>query len=193
MSQKKIENIIQDILEMDDFEKERFLKYIKEHSITHILCMDMGCGGTSTAFYTMKLGIKTPVLWRYKERNKYNGDIMNATATFIPTIIGYDTSEFEEAVIGAESFEYGRAAENFKKLPSSEALKEKALTVQNLYGEEYSYPLFKIWADYFKKVMEESLKDFNKGRKNPCVKEELLFVVAHPSGDEWCKKEAYLI
>ncbi len=189
MVQEKMEKIIRDILEMDDCEKESFLKYVKEHTIKYILCMDMGCGGTSTAFYTMGSELKIPVSWRYKTRNKENGELLEVVGPFIPTIIGYDTTEFDEPVIGPEAFEYGRAAENFKRLPDAEALKEKALTVQNMYGEEYSYPLSKVWADYFKKILEESLNFLKEQQNINCSKEELLFVVAHPSGEEWDRKD----
>lgn len=189
MAQEKIEKIIRNILEMDDCEKESFLKYVKEHTIKYILCMDMGCGGTSTAFYEIENGIIIPVLWRYKTRHRKDGELIDVVGLFLPTIIGYDIIQSDEPVVGPEAFEYGRAAENFKKLPDEEALKEKVLTVQNAYGEENGYSLFKIWTDYFRKIFEESLHFLKKQQNITCSKEEILFVVAHPSGDEWARKE----
>ena len=189
MAQEKIEEILRDILEMQDCEEEAFLKYVREHMIKYMLCMDMGCGGTSAAFYTVGSEIKMPVYWRYKARSRKTGEILENARTFIPTIIGYDTT-CDEIVIGPEAFEYGRAAENFKKLPDTkETLEEKALTVQSIYGEEHSYSLFKVWSDYFKKILEESLAFLNRSLTDKCTKEEILFVVAHPSGDEWSQKE----
>lgn len=188
MAQKNIEKIIQDILEMDDDEKSSFLKYLREHKVKYMLCMDMGCGGTSAAFYDIKNGIIQPVIWRYKLRSRKNGEFMEMVAPFMPTLIGYDTREYDEVLIGPEALACGRFAENFKKLPEEDALQEKVLTVQNIYGEEYSYSLFKVWADYFGKILQESLHFFHSQGMD-CSKEELLFVVAHPSGEEWRRKE----
>ena len=193
MAQEKIEKIIQDILEMDADEKESFLKYTKEHSVKYLLCMDMGCGGTSVVFYNLEHGNIYPVKWRYKKSNMVTGEWMELIGTSIPTIIGYNTDQEElscyDVIIGPEAFTYGRALENFKRLPETEVLHEKVITIQNMYEEEYSYSLAKVWADYFGEILEGSLKFLKEEMHCSCNKEELLFVAAHPSGEEWSEKE----
>lgn len=179
----KMHEILGSILEIKGDELQTFLDDIKKSKKKYLVCVDMGCGGTSVAALNLDLGVATTqtITWSY--RNAVN--LIKDTKTYIPTIIGYDGNK---VIIGPEALLVGRAAENFKKIPTEENLKSVALRVRDFVGNEYVKSLREVWGDYFRKILTDSLTYVRKTYPD-CSQENVLFVVAHPASTEWIEND----
>lgn len=179
---KKIYEILGSILEMNEKELQSFLDYIKKENKKYIICVDMGCGGTSAVYYAIESGFIKVIKWTYMDEK---GEKL-IRKVGIPTIIGYKD---RESVIGPEGLRYGRACENFKKIPRDDNLDKVAVTLLGFFGDEYRVSLRELWTDYFRKVGEQCLQYISEQECKTCSKEDVLFVVAHPASREWKERD----
>ena len=178
----RMHEILCGILEMEEEELQSFLSHIKRTKKKYLVCMDMGCGGTSTAYYNIELDMMVLVIWNFIDEKGERRSGRN----HLPTISGYNEGD---PVIGPEALLYGRAAENFKKIPTDNNLnKTVALRVQDFLGNEYVKNLKEVWSDYFKKVWEYNLSELRKVYPD-CQQEEVLFAVAHPASRDWKERD----
>lgn len=190
MSNKSMNEILQNILELEQQELEaslHFIKEIKEKGKNwYLICIDMGCGGTSAAVRKMvssSIAIY-PVTWEYRMMLASGLQKDLTPNIYIPTLIGYDE---RGPIIGPEAFEWGRVCENFKTSPLDDKLDKEVLTLIHYDGTEISKTLEIVWEDYFDKIMEMIL-DSCSAQYPDCNKHNVLVVVAHPAGKEWSNK-----
>lgn len=182
--------ILKNILELDRQELEESLHFIKEIKKKgknwYLICIDMGCGGTSAAIRKMvssSQGIY-PVTWEYRMMLASGLQKDLTPNIYIPTLIGYDE---RGPIIGPEAFEWGRVCENFKTCPLDDQLEKEVLTLIHYDGTEIPKTLEIVWEDYFDKIMEMIL-DCCSHQYPDCNKHNVLAVVAHPAGKEWSNK-----
>ncbi len=179
----KIRNIVKTMVEMNQEDFEMFEKNIS--NFKYMISIDMGCGNTSAAVFQKMDNIG----WNYKnnEQIQWNYKFMNSAGKWekiislgIPTIIGYDDEE--NPVIGPEALQYGGAIENFKEVPTKEALNKTFKDV----GSRESVSLRQLWKDYFSAVFKIILERIKiKTEYTDISKENVIFVVAHPSSTVW--------
>ncbi len=180
----EMEQILKKILEMDEDGLESFLKMLKKREDWYLVCMDMGCGGTSADSYKIHGGIRKMVAWPNIHRDKKTGRYLElGISNFIPTILGYDN--IGRPVIGPRAFEYGRAAENFKVLPTRENLNCPVLELADDQNKRYQKSLREVWSTYFGEILEIIIQSENQRGCLDCGKDNILFVVAHPASPDW--------
>ena len=181
----EMEKIIRDIMEMSAEELQRFrlehLININQNGcpIQYVVTVDMGAGNTSAAVYKIdgqvqdKLRSYRLVQWYYPKKNAGRDTLHES----IPTMIGYGRRKI---VLGPEVLKCGYIIENFKQLPSDDALEQIMISDAKMIKS-----LEDVWTDYFREIwiyINNSLV----GEEFPDLSlKNTLFVVAHPAGKQW--------
>ena len=180
----EMEKIIRDIMEMSAEELQRFrLEHLininqNECPIQYIVAVDMGAGNTSATVYKIDGQVQDKhrtyrlVQWYYPRRNGQKDGLWQS----IPTMIGYGKRKI---VLGPEALKCGYVIENFKQLPSDDALEQIMISDSKMIKS-----LEDIWTDYFHEIW----RYINEGMKREFPDLSLnntLFVVAHPAGRQW--------
>lgn len=170
--------ILMRMLDLEDRDVlEELLKGIRNNCYRYLISLDMGCGGTSCAVSTFSSAPKLRT-FAYREIDLRGGWSSPKSHLSIPTMIGYDEQGYP--VIGPDALDCGAAAENFKEVPTPQAL-----NYQFYDFEEFGYySLGKIWTDYFSFIFGDSIEKA-KAQYPDINCSNVLFVVAHPASEEW--------
>lgn len=178
----KMDSIIKNMLEItNDGEFSKLKQGISKEKFKYMVTLDMGCGNTSSAVFRIADGNGSLSIWEYKEQGT-DGNIEKIQNISIPTIFGFDVNK---PVIGPEAMIFGGAVENFKTIPSDNNLDN---IIHDKVGSVIKVPLRTIWEQYFNLVLDATINKV-KNKFPDINKENIIFVVAHPSDDSW---KAYL-
>lgn len=180
----EMEKIIRDIMEMSAEELQRFrLEHLininqNECPIQYVVAVDMGAGNTSATVYKIDGQVQNElrsyqlVYWSFPSSSG-RCDGVNLS---IPTMIGYGKRKI---VLGPEALKCGYIIENFKQLPSDDALDQIIISDSKIIKS-----LEDVWTDYFHEIW--IYINNNMGEMYPDLSlNNTLFVVAHPAGRQW--------
>ena len=192
--EQELKDLKKKVAAANNVDLESIIKKIKEGDIRYLVTFDMGCGGTSAAYYRFDDGQDGGndlhqdggndlhmIDWTYNDIaiTQSGHKTQSVTDIGIPTIIGFSPNNLIVR-IGPNGINL-RPAQNFKNLPTAQNLAGTVIPAHIYNGQvlAVSLNLRDVWQQYFHETVSTI------SNKIPINGSNFIFAVAHPASKRW--------
>lgn len=196
---QELQNLKKKVAAANNVDLESIIKKIKEGDIRYLVTFDMGCGGTSAAYYRFDDGQDGGndlhqdggndlhmIDWTYDDIaiTQSGHKTQSVTDIGIPTIIGFSSNNLN-VCIGPNGINL-RPAQNFKNLPTAQNLSGTVIPAHIFNGQvlAVSLNLRDVWQKYFHETVR-TIRENLVSNKIPIEGSNFIFAVAHPASKRW--------